>query len=58
MIENDDQIDIESTNKSVYGYLAISEDFLLEKNWNSISINTKAKIGSNKMYKAARWGGI
>ena len=51
MIENDDQIDIESTNKSVYGYLAISEDFLLEKNWNSISINTKAKIGSNNGVK-------
>ena len=46
-IENKDIIDIQSTNKSVYGYLSISEDLLIDKTWGSISTNTKAKIGSN-----------
>ncbi len=47
LIENKDQIDIQSTNKSVYGYLSISENFIIDKIWNSFSTNTKAKIGSN-----------
>ena len=47
LIENQDQIDIQSTNKSVYGYLSISENFVLDKTWDSVSINTKSKIGSN-----------
>ena len=36
-----------STNKSVYGYLAISGTFDLKLQWGSCSINTKANIGSN-----------
>ena len=48
LIENSDQINIQSTNKSVYGYLSISENFILETNWGSISTNTKAKIGANE----------
>ena len=47
LIENQDRIDIQSTNKSVYGYLSISENFVLDKTWDSVSINTKSKIGSN-----------
>ena len=47
LIENQDQIDIQSTNKSVYGYLSISENFFLDKTWDSFSTNTKGKIGSN-----------
>jgi len=47
LIENNDQINIQSTNKSVYGYLSISENFMIETNWESISTNTKAKIGAN-----------
>ena len=47
IIEDGDQIDIVSTNKSVYGYLAISADFDLKFQWESCSINTKANIGSN-----------
>ncbi len=47
IIEDEDQIDIISTNKSVYGYLAISGDFDLKFQWGSCSINTKANIGSN-----------
>jgi len=47
VIEDGDQIDIISTNKSVYGYFAISGEFDLKFQWGSCSINTKAKIGSN-----------
>tara|TARA_B110001452_G_C15181714_1_gene410460 strand:+ start:299 stop:1243 length:945 start_codon:yes stop_codon:yes gene_type:complete len=46
-IEDGDQIDVISTNKSVYGYLAISGEFNLKFQWGSCSINTKAYIGSN-----------
>ena len=47
ILESDDQLDILSTKKSVYGYLAIRGGFKLEKVWNSYSINTKANIGPN-----------
>jgi biotin-dependent carboxylase-like uncharacterized protein len=47
-LENGDEIDILSTNKSVYGYLAISGEFELKLQWGSCSINTKANIGSNE----------
>ena len=47
ILENDDELDIISTNKSVYGYLAISGTFDLKFQWSSCSTNTKAKIGSN-----------
>ena len=47
ILENNDELDIISTNKSVYGYLAISGTFDLKFQWSSCSTNTKAKIGSN-----------
>ena len=47
-IENGDEIDILSTNKSVYGYFAVSGEFNLKLQWGSCSINTKANIGSNE----------
>ena len=47
LIEHGDEIDILSTNKSVYGYLAISGEFDLSYHWKSCSINTKANIGTN-----------
>ena len=47
-LENEDMIDILTTNKSVYGYLAISGEFDLKLQWGSCSINTKANIGSNE----------
>ena len=47
ILENGEQIDILSTNKSVYGYLSVKEGFDAELFWNSCSINTKAKIGPN-----------
>ena len=46
-IENGDEINIISTNKSVYGYLALGGEFDVKFQWNSCSINTKANIGSN-----------
>ena len=46
-IENGDEINIISTNKSVYGYLALGGELDLKFQWNSYSINTKANIGSN-----------
>ena len=47
-LEHGDEIDILSTNKSVYGYLAISGELDIKFQWGSCSINTKAEIGSNK----------
>ena len=46
-LENGDEINILSTNKSIYGYLAISGEIDLKFQWGSCSINTKANIGSN-----------
>ena len=46
-IKNGDEIDIISTNKSVYGYLAIGGEIDLKYQWASCSINTKANIGAN-----------
>ena len=46
-LEDGDKIDIISTNKSVYGYLAISGKFDVKFQWGSCSVNTKANIGSN-----------
>ena len=46
-IESGDQINLISTNKSVYGYLAIGGGLDLKLQWNSCSINTKSNIGSN-----------
>ncbi len=51
LIEDGDELDIISTNKSVYGYMAISGEFDLDFQWGSCSINTKANIGSNKGQK-------
>ena len=46
-INNGDEIDILSTNKSVYGYFAISGEFNLKYQWGSCSTNTRANIGAN-----------
>ena len=46
-LNHGDEINILSTNKSVYGYLSISGEFDIEYQWGSCSINTKANIGSN-----------
>ena len=46
-LKDGEQIDIISTKKSAYGYLAVSGGFVLEETWKSFSINTKAQIGPN-----------
>ena len=46
-LEDEDELDILSTNSSVYGYLAISGNFDIYFQWDSCSTNTKAKIGAN-----------
>ena len=48
IIENGDELDIISTNKSIYGYLALSGKLDLKYQWSSCSINTKANIGANE----------
>ena len=46
-LNDGDQIEIISTNKSVYGYMSIQGGFELESNWESFSVNTRAKVGPN-----------
>ena len=46
-LDNNDEINILSTNKSVYGYLSINGIFDIKYQWGSCSVNTKANIGSN-----------
>ena len=46
-LNDGDQLDIISTNKTVYGYFSIKNGFKGEYIWESYSVNTKAKIGSN-----------
>ena len=46
-LNDGDQVDIVSTNKSVYGYFFINGGFEVESFWKSSSINTRAKIGPN-----------
>ena len=47
ILEDGDELDIISTNNSVYGYLTISGNFDVQFQWESCSTNTKAKIGTN-----------
>ena len=53
LLEHGDEINILSTNKSVYGYLAINGEFDIKFQWGSCSINTKANIGANNGKKLA-----
>ena len=46
-LDDGDELDIISTNKSVYGYLSVSAKFDLKYQWSSCSVNTKANIGAN-----------
>jgi len=46
-IENNDEIDLISTNKSVYGYLSVAAKFQIDYQWKSCSTNTKGNIGAN-----------
>ena len=46
-LEDGDQLDILSTDKSVYGYLSFSGKPVVNYQWKSCSTNTKAEIGAN-----------
>ena len=47
LLNKDDELDIISTNKSVYGYLAIGSGFRLKILMEQLFNNYKANIGSN-----------
>ena len=47
ILENGDELDVISTNKSVYGYLSVGGEFDIKFQWSSCSTNTKANIGAN-----------
>jgi biotin-dependent carboxylase-like uncharacterized protein len=47
-INDGDEVDLLSTNKSVYGYLSISGEFDVDYQWGSCSTNTKSNIGANE----------
>jgi len=46
-LDDGEQLDIISTNRSVYGYLSVQGGYDIDLFWNSYSVNTKAKIGPN-----------
>ena len=54
LIENNDKIDIQSTTHSVYGYLSINENLIIDNIWGSVSTNTIAKIGANNGNKLSK----
>ena len=47
LLNKDDELDIISTNQSVYGYLAVSGGFKVEKFMGSYSTTTRAEVGGN-----------
>ena len=47
ILDSDDEIDIISTNRSVYGYLSVNGGFQGDVFWGSSSIHTKSEIGPN-----------
>jgi len=51
LLNKDDELDIISTNQSVYGYLAVSSGFKVEKFMGSYSTTTRAGVGGNNGIK-------
>jgi len=47
LLDKDDEVDLISTNNSVYGYMAVGGGFKLQKYLGSYSTTTRAGIGSN-----------
>ena len=47
LLNKDDELDIISTKQSVYGYLAVSGGFKVEKFMGSYSTTTRAEVGGN-----------
>ncbi len=53
-LSKNDEIDIISTNNSVYGYFAVSGGFDLKKNFGSFSTTVRAKVGANNGNKISK----
>ena len=53
-LSKNDEIDIISTNKSVYGYFAVSGGFELNKYFGSFSTTVRANVGSNNGNKLSK----
>ena len=53
-LSKNDEIDIISTNKSVYGYFAVSGGFELKKNFGSFSTTVRASVGANNGNKISK----
>ncbi len=46
-LSKNDEVDIVSTNNSVYGYFAVSGGFDLKKNFGSFSTHVRSNVGAN-----------
>ena len=53
-LSKDDEIDIISTNNSVYGYFAVSGGFELKKNFGSFSTHVRSNVGANDGHKISK----
>ena len=53
-LSKNDEIDIMSTNNSVYGYLSVSGGFDIEKNFGSFSTTVRANVGPNNGNKISK----
>ena len=53
-LSKNDEIDIISTNNSVYGYLSVSGGFDIEKNFGSFSTTVRANVGPNNGNKISK----
>ncbi len=53
-LSKNDEIDIISTNNSVYGYFAVSGGFEVKKNFGSFSTTVRASVGANNGNKISK----
>ena len=53
-LSKNDEIDIISTNNSVYGYFAVSGGFELKKNFGSFSTHVRSNVGANNGNKISK----
>ncbi len=53
-LSKNDEIDIISTNNSVYGYFAVSGGFELKKNFGSFSTHVRSNVGANDGHKISK----
>ena len=53
-LSKNDEVDIISTNNSVYGYFAVSGGFELKKNFGSFSTHVRSNVGANNGNKISK----